>query len=358
MAQGSKKLLSLYPGEDCPITYNLIGTIVPSIVLTDVEYKKWFYSNYIHLSVEPEFYFHEVRHPLGIFPDNYIRQLNSAAFSNILQEVYLPNCISELHRDNIIEFIIRMINQDCYALIWLDVSMLKGTKWYHNRKYRHWAFCVGYDEERRVIIVQDFNEKGALSLIEISYENFEDAFDSDIVEMQVPDSLGFCKILGKGNLVLLKKIPDFTFKADPDFLKQELSLYVDGSDIGKRYLLFLPYKENVFWGINVYEYLEEYLKVQAAERPAIDLRSFIALKEHKKIMCDRFKFFREQKIVELPQGLYCNLKQISKNAELLFLKLMKMNASKDQSILAECIDDIRNIKLQEEKTLTDIIKVL
>lgn len=75
-------------------------------------------------------------------------------------------------------------------------------------------------------------------------------------------------------------------------------------------------------------------------------------------MCDRFKFFREQKIIELPQALYGDLDQISQKAELLFLKLMKMNAGKDQGILAECLDDIKGIKLAEEKALTDIVQAL
>ena len=256
-----KKMLNIYPSDKCPVTYNMIGTVLPSILLTEMEYRKWFYSNYIHLSAEPEFYLHETRHPLGIFPDNYIRQLNSASFSGVLQEVFLPNEVSKLGRDDIVRFVMEKIDQDFYVLIWMDVSRLQGTKWYRNRKYRHWAFCVGYDTEKNVIYVQDFDKKGKLRVLPVTAEDFADAFDSSIPEMRLPESLGFCKILGKGNLVLLKKIPDFRFQKDFCFIRQELVRYLEGTDIGRQYQLFLPYKENICWGINVYECLKEYLKI-------------------------------------------------------------------------------------------------
>lgn len=350
-----RKRLETYPSEKCPITYNMIGTIVPSIILNDPEYKKWFYSNYIHLSIEPEFYVHETRHPLGIFPDNYIRQLNSASFSNILTEVYLPNQLSKLNADNVIDFIIDAIEKDYFPLIWLDVSKLKGTKWYQNRKYRHWAFCVGYDMDQEMILIQDFDKKGQLNIISVSFSNMKEAFYSDIEEMHVPDSLGFCKILGRGNMILLSRIPNYKFQLKPLFLKAELQKYLDGTDIGQEYLLMLPYKENVYWGINVYQYLKTYLKVQADERDKIDLRSFIALKEHKQIMCDRFAFFMEQGITVEEKG--CRLlEEVHQDAELLFLKIMKYNEKKNRSDFEACVRLIDSIAEKEVSALNLIIQ--
>lgn len=74
-------------------------------------------------------------------------------------------------------------------------------------------------------------------------------------------------------------------------------------------------------------------------------------------MSDRFVFFREEGI-HLSEELYSGIDRIREQAELLYLKIMKLNETGKKEMTGECTDEIDRLRIEEEKTLNSIIEEL
>lgn len=162
------------------IHYNQIDANILSIIASERNAEQWMYNNFIQIVAIPNAHWSAFMFENDTLQDCPFLNNNHYERTDI--------------QINIIKFLEYNIEQEKY--IWLNVKKKHLSVYKGNLEKNHDIFVYGYNDEKQILYVADFFERGIYSRKEVSYKGFLDGYNNVIQEY---DSLGVYTIWVKKN---------------------------------------------------------------------------------------------------------------------------------------------------------------
>lgn len=331
-----------------PMYYSLHVAISMAIILTDKDNYDWYYSNFIQLSFRNDYKEKIGNHILNIYPAELTRPGQSAA-NLCLTEIYTDRLVHEDIKDNkLIFYVQHFIDNDYYVSALLDVSKLTNSR--YKGFFIHGVIVFGYDRDKRIFYTLDFNNREELCILEVSFEDYEKAFNSRLL---------LEKLSGINNSFNLYKMKKYINGLDIEHIAQELLDYLNSYNTSKKYTMLLPKYIDYTWGISVYEKIIEYLLwIKSVKQANIDYRMFHALYEHKRLMYNRFIYIKNSGVFIINGEDLLVLEEVKVKAELIRFLIIKLKMTNKTDIIDRIITYINQLKRMEYQLYTGLIKGL
>ena len=325
-----------------PIKYSLHGAITSAIILANPNTYEWYINNFIQICFDKDYSQNIGEHMFQIYPVHLTRSGKNAA-SLVLDDILLSSDIVNVDRSNIVDSMVKWINKGFYISSVVNVTKFPGTKYYQNPFRLHGCTCFGYDLKKNSFKIIDFNEKQILSIIEVSFENYINAFfysnDKNFVYQ-----------------ISLRRVKsNFKYAFDFTMMKRQLYEYLCSKDSGKRDILLYSKDVEWVWGIKVYSYFVPFVKMCIDKLRMIDIRPFCALHEHKCLMYERIRFLEQKGILKKRHNLSEKYLDVVKNADILKIYILKNEKEIVSTFSTDFIKkQIIHIKQQEKKILKNV----
>lgn len=336
-----KKLDICFPP---PMYYSLHVAISLSIILANEENRKWFYNNFIQVSYYNGYLNDQSGHAYSIYPATETRPGQFAA-SQFLVEKHIDQNVINFKKGDIVSDTINFINEGYYVSCIADVSKLKDTTYEKRDFFAHGMMIFGYDLYKHFFYVLDFDKKRRINIIEVSFEDYYQAFSSERLKMLFKTDIN--------NSIILYEKKRREYHLDLEIIRDLLRDYLTAYNTSRKYALFLPCNENSTWGMATYGKITEYLK-QVDDY--IDYRMFHAFYEHKKIMVERILFFRQDKILDIGNEVLQQLNDNKKLSEIVRMLVLKYNITRNRNLITKIINNMDIIKKNEYLAYREIIR--
>lgn len=256
---------------------------------------------------------------------------------------------------DIIEFVINNIDLGYYTFLYLNRYYLKDAPGYQFRYNHHDILIYGYDTENKEIYYADIHRK--YDFFVASFEEIRNAYATLDLEL-LSRGTGYAQ-----NITIFKpQKPDwYRFDVKKTIVQLEDYLYGKTSYEGYCsgiYIYYERYKDegNFIFGLNVYDYLESYGKLNT-ENKYFDFRGYHALHDHMKLILLLVTYLSKNrycscKYVEMYEGLSedtlslrnkiikCRLSQ----KEIDVTSWLQKLKSKEKEALENLLDELRNQK--------------
>ncbi|WP_028545359.1 hypothetical protein [Paenibacillus taiwanensis] len=266
-----------------PQLYGFLGhAYVLGALQDDERCMDWFYTNYVQLHITQQ-YIELGEYRLDFYPDLLI------IFGNVPWLDYHRTDKEMLTRMNINirDFIIDHINRGFYFFSYIDEFYIPNTLCYQFRHMTHDLLVSGYNLDKQTYTVAGFNKDRAFSIREISFEEFETAYNS-------PTTHNYISMFRKADNYEQTKydLKNGLFDFDLGVMMESLTEYLHGINSSRRMGLYRNLEPGVY-GMKVYEALQHYFKLLAEEKIALDVRPLHLLWEHKKFMVQRIRYLQQ-----------------------------------------------------------------
>jgi len=334
---GNKELPPYFPP---PVYFSLDGAVSFAILLSNEDTHEWFYSSFIQLAFYNQCMDRPTVHPLTIYPMRLINpKLKEIAIFQ--KRTLLFEDTMSFSRNNLMDNIIQWINNDYYVLSRINVAMLPKARHFNpSRNYIHGVCCIGYNDTLKTLKIVDFDHKGELSMLDVSYENFIDAFFSS----------------DDKRVILSQMQKDIDYKINLEFIKEQIYEYVNSIDSNRRHSFIVPSTiPDYSWGLSVYEKLISFIdfRFYSTKYNHIDYRPFYALYEHKLLMMGRLQYLALHSLIDVSTLDFNEYQKIVAKAERIRMLVLKYNSSKEPSIIQRTklyiieLHDLEKIFLQQ-----------
>lgn len=325
-----------------PIKYSLHGAITLAIILANPNTYEWYINNFIQMCFDKNYCQSIGEHPIQIYPVHLTRSGKNAA-SLVLNDILLSSDIVTLDRSNIVDSMVKWIDKGFYISATVNVTKFPGTKYYQNPFRLHGCTCFGYDLKKNSFKIIDYNEKQILSIIEVSFDNYINAFFYSNEKNYVYQ------------IALRRVKSNFKYTFDFAMMKRQLYEYLFSKDSGKRDVLLYSKDVEWVWGINVYSYFVPFVKMCIEKLGMIDIRPFCALQEHKCLMYERIRFLEQKGILKERHKLSEKYLEVMKLADILKMYILKNGKEIVSTYSTDFIKkQIIQIKRQEKRILIKV----
>lgn len=332
-----------------PIYYSLFAADKLSMIMLNKNAKNWLYNNFVQLVFYKQNLdkFRYDSHCVAIWPVDTMKMDYSGA-NMFLREYHINDKIMTLTRENLIASIKTWIDGGFYIIGNVDVSKLKGTRYYGWAPFSHSAMIIGYNETELYQV--DFSLKGELGIVRISYEDYiESVFSKDLED--IFKNKKHMDIKYNFSLFELKDEFRSECKLDTEVIKFWVKSYIDCSDCGITTDFFMR-RDDLACGLAVYDNVCKMVDKMVECNQNIDFRMFHAIYEHKAIMKDRVKFMLEQGYLDNDYILLEMCEANLKTAEIIRKYVLKYNVSKRRNCLIHIKENLNKIKDDETIFMT------
>ena len=220
------------------------------------------------------------------------------------------------------------------------IPLIKNA--YH---FIHSVYIYGYDDEKQEFTISDFvSESGSFTLTTIPYKNLQESLDS----MNETDYT--VKYSSNKFFIYLYDAHDFHYVFDIKKLCHELGDYYNCEntmDVNcyEVYNLYKTKDNNVMWGIDVYNWLSEYL---SEFKDSIDYHSIYVLLDHKKSMLLRIDYLESIHLLKDYLTLKQGYNELLNKIKVLLNLSIKYNLTRDKKIVDKMQVEISVIKKLEK----------
>jgi hypothetical protein len=342
-----------------------------SILSVKDYYLPWFYCNYIHMCLNPNYFFPDSVHlynyrpglsyqfrakrPNHDFLKTYGLCLEFFPYYQALSNPFLDyeflswEIFNKMGID-IVPYVIKHIQCEYYFFGYVDEYYINDRVCYHKYHNPHDLFIYGYDDQKQIFYTMGYNSSGFYSSQEVSYADFSKAFAHNKQNKYLfywTDKIHF-----------LHRNDDSIYEMDSDFIFASLKSYMLGenvSDCHKASCNSIP----KIYDFDIYDKLIEYMPL--SKTCYKDLRIPNLLYEHKKIMRMRFEYMLNN--VELPGEVKTQLTEaINQYAQMekITLKIQSLMIKNDLTKGSENITDklipyYKNLKEAEYESLNSLL---
>lgn len=337
----SKKLNIEFP----PMYYSTHVAVAMAMILSEKDNWDWFYSNFIQIMFSNEFKANTLSHLFQIYPAELTRP-GQIAGNQCLREIYIDRIIhKDIKDETIIKHVIEFIENDYYVSAIADVSKFRNLEYAGYNFFKHGIFVFGYDHAGHTFDVLDFDSEKAIKFTTVSFEDYIAAFTSrKLVE----------EFDGLNNSINLFKTKRYHDGICVGKVAEAMEDYVNSYDTSKRYALLFPKYDNYTWGISVYDKIVEYIKWIDETDGSPDYRLIHGLYEHKKIMYDRFEYFRNKDCLNIGDEKIRKLKIIFEKSDTLRMLYIKYSVTGRHKLADSIIGILEEMKNEERLLYTDI----
>lgn len=243
--------------------------------------------------------------------------------------------------DSVIHFIIENINANNYIHTMINYFYVPLSDRYQKLQLHHDIFVYGYDLDREILYVSDFFKNGVYSQAEISFADFDLAFNTNHLTTN-HDYLREMVYLYTFNGqhqdnfsadTLVNSIRNYFTKKTPEYWE----MFNYGGD-----------RDKLDFGMQIYTTLINYVRETAEHKDMLDIRPFHLLYDHKKIMTLRFKYLYDHRhLNQLNQEHIDEFTAIELKAKIIVNVAMKYNLTRDTRISESLQTLITNIENEE-----------
>lgn len=357
--------------KDLPITDPPLTTYpgyadTLAILMSHPEAFDWVFSNYIQLYATQiivndfNHYFPTTGYAPSFFGDFDNRRLVNMMSDTIfldrekcphLNVFEAPLALIENNEHSIVDFIRKCIDLEMYIYGYADITSI------HNYRVRnpsetsfHPVFVFGYDDEKRRFHVGEF-------LLGRKYHFTW--FDYDEVELAFRNIKNY-ELLRVKSISLIQYVSNASFlfrfesvrKCISEYLNPTCESSLNLTEYSTSFFAPLDWHTHSFIGIDVYNFLEEFLSVEIALKlQRFDLRPFHALFDHKSMMVKRIQYFIEQGYLKKPISILEHFEKIKKDTEIARNLIIKRNRLLDDAIVERIPEILQKTKEQETALL-------
>lgn len=337
---------------DPPIKFFLHHALPLAIISIESNINNFLFSNYIQIYKNPK-----NKYLFDLYPRiGSAKTYGHYPLDHILENHILSADTIEINEKNIIEYIVKWIDNGYYVQITSDERVINGTSGYGKSCFHdHPAFYYGYDLQCKKVKMLNYDLDGNFSEIYVDFHNIIKSFQSDDLRVYFKKANinGFMIQLRKTNKAILKQ--NYTDEKTIIHIKDGIEDYLNCRNSTRNQILQFDEVKDCIWGLDAYEYLRKYL-VGEYDSP-FAFQCSCGLLEHKQIMKERILFLCRKgyvfpkEIIEQADSL---VKESTKFRTRVFRCLISNNLVKLRESLS-CIDNIKDI---ETKMLEQIINII
>lgn len=253
------------------------------------------------------------------------------------------------------EFVKYAIDNDFYLCCYLDQFFrhdMRGEYGFH-----HPNFIYGYDEKKNKVYMMDNFERGKFGKKAIDIDQLDRAYElvsGDIWEVSV----------------FLYKLFPYKHRFSVEYIAEQIFDYLEpGKGICYFNRTVCPemihkdeeYYNNIYFGINCYELLRDYLFGifdESNEYKDKDWRSFSMLCDHKKMMFRRYEYMVKHSYIKKDKQLYCELDNLYDDCTILLNIFLKYVITDNKKYLEKVIKNLERIKQDDIKCMERFLDLL
>ena len=262
---------------------------------------EWFLNHYVDLYLASAkkdglYKYYRIRHVECTMYGGYSK-LNEVISSSKVESKVINNKL------NIVDFLKENINNDTYAIVFLNEWAIPHKANYHSKHWYHESLVYGYDDEKGVLYCISFNENQTFTTFEVDYHSFWDGFQlicndpADIGEYQ--------------RYVTLLKVSPVEYEFDFNRFVHQLNNFINGTiDLVDKYNFDLIdfFTDRDDWeysfGYKIYDKFIDIINKRKKTKNELngflddfeffEYFDFHILYEHKKIMQQRIEFINRK----------------------------------------------------------------
>lgn len=312
--------------------------------------KEWLLSNYIQLCAPSEYYIYgeEDIEFLNFYPKYF-----SDFESFYLRTHNLTDSILDLSEEDLIDNIIRWIDNDYYIETFVDESLLPGTYMHKNRIERiNEQLIYGYDREAEILKITAFDETDHYSPIDVSFSDFVNAFFAESTERFSRES-NWISVGQKYGLMLYRFRKDVKYTFDIRSVIIQLDEYVNGKNSALHLKWLNDEKKGFVFGVKVYDALIQWISLHETEY--VDHRTLFGLWDHKRIMLERLKYLEDNGYLDKNREYSRAYSEVELMANKARLLVMKYNVVRKKDVLASITALLRDMREKEQEVLNSVL---
>ncbi|PZD95004.1 hypothetical protein DNH61_15300 [Paenibacillus sambharensis] len=335
----SYPLVSVYPKHAIPF----------SILSCYDSSQAWIYSNYIQLRCSKTFLAY---HPSDAFD-----------FFTLYPEFYENSffCSERVTADSLtnwypyaVNFFVDCINRGLYLYTHVDEFWIPGTAAYQRKHFPHAVLVYGYDHAAGTLHIGGFDQV-KYSFREVAYDQFEAAIQGIVQHKHQPNS----RHSDHHNFTyMLRTDGSSGYRLDLAWIADQLWDYLSSSNTSGRFRSIANQADD-YYGLAVYDKLEQYYEQEIRETHEVDLRPLFLLWEHKKIMLRRLAFLEEHGSLSYG-GFASPYTAVERKAGNLLNRFIKSRLvsgnSPDYAILGILKELTASMKAEEETILARVLE--
>jgi hypothetical protein len=315
-----------------------------SMILSNPKNLDWFHSLFFQIRIN-----FDSSHAISFFPKDIERHS-----CNLLSHFCLQDKLLDIEEDELVGKITSWIDKDYYVKIDLDESLFAETRVKESKL--HLFNIIGYDLDRKVFLIMNFDKKHNLSIIEISFGDLIKAFASESTKnLLKKSSIKNIQDDSSGFLIRLYKLNNsFQFNLNKNIIKNQFELYLKSENMYfNSYYYQYEKEEGGIWGINVTKEISNFLE-NNSDIKNMDYRVAHGLYEHKMLMYEKIKHFEKRNIIDSNNNyskLYC---PVVSEAQKIRYNCMEFNFSQKSSLIKDSIERLQFIFELEEKIISRV----
>ena len=202
-----------------------------------VVYYDWFFSRYFNISYSIPLYKSIDGTPIEFFSEVQ-KNYDNYTVHHLLCFYKIPPFELSNNKIDIVDLIQKSIDNNCYVELLLDEFYISDRPAFQKCSYFHNNLINGYDEDKKLINIIGYNEKGKFIKSEISYDNFKLSFRLD---------------KGTINLITIE-YPYIPYKIKLDKIILILKNYLESVNLSKAYEEISGVRQRCY-GFSIYEQL-------------------------------------------------------------------------------------------------------
>ncbi|GEM_PF-2817830 len=333
---------NLLPTAEPPIISYLHHAYALSINFAhQQQFLPYFYNNYISLRCYQDI--------AAYRSYDYFNFYNFTYYPCLTLEQMTADFISDYLKEHVIDFLIRLIDQQFYALLYVDLYYISASRHYQTTHFTHDVFVHGYDNDERQLYLKGFLKNGSFGNYQVSYDDFIAA-----------NANGHAHFSWQ-NYVNLFKFDNGDYPFDIGYLKTQVRDYLQARNPQTDTLPFIRpsgrFNQPTNFGIATYDSMQEYFKLLRSGELSNDIRPVQVIWEHKKIMLDRLAYLHEQGYLQ-NLSLHEQYKEVKHKAEMTRSLYLKFERRQDMALIDTMSQFMEEAKQLEVKVLEKLLTTL
>lgn len=189
----------------------------------------------------------------------------------------------------ITEFVMQSIDKNYYVILPVETMFIHNYINYNLHRNCHPLLLFGYDTSKKVFTSADFFNYSAshFTVQEVSFADVNAAFN-DIRAIKKMNDPAVLYEEWRRNVELIKKVSGYAYRMTPKKLIQDINFYLNGQSMtGQR-----GWIAGVYYGMDIYPLIEEYLLYLVNNGQKVDTRIFSLLFYHYRFMQKQITFIQ------------------------------------------------------------------
>lgn len=268
-----------------PVKAYLPFAIVSTIITANMKSYDWLLNNFIQIFKKKN------TNRIDTYPNQDFMYTDNI----LLSATELNGFNYKINKETFINDIIDWINKKNYVVLYLDESKLEGTREFGGVPLLHSQFIFGYNTEKRVFKVMNFEPKlQDLAVLDISFDNMVEAFFCESTTELYNKKNTHGVLRGKKFKIILLRITEkidetYNFEINIKGINRKLYEYLYGENSSLSHQYFTG-EQRGDWGLEVYK---AFILVLEEERPEVHYTYIHLIYEHKVFMKNRFERLEE-----------------------------------------------------------------